>query len=57
MATAECRFGGGMNSNTGDELKLKNSLIRITVDLHLPWYFELKLKWLIRLSNMFSEFK
>ena len=30
MATAECCFGGGLNSNTGDELKLKNSLIRIT---------------------------
>ena len=30
MATAECCFSGGLNSNTGGELKLKNSLIRIT---------------------------
>ena len=39
----------------GNKLEMVKSQLSFNANLHLPWYFELKLKWLILLSNMSSS--
>ena len=49
-----CHF---WTTSNGNELETVKTQINFNANLHLSWHFEFKLKWLIPLSNLFSNFR
>ena len=49
-----CHF---WKTSNGNKLETVKTQINFNANLHLSWHFEFKLKWLIPLSNLFSNLR